>query len=361
MIELNDSQRKTVATGLTILSLTVVGAFVAFVGWHALKALACVASAIIPVISGLFLALFFKPYYGWWKRLVKNPSGAAALMMLSVLVPLGVFLWHFGAFAADQVSNLITQAPELAAKGMDWVHANFPKARELADKLGVPYQDWIELYKVKAAHLGVNVLGYLTGIVGWLVALIFFFYFLTRPNMRGKDYVGKMPFLKDDTKAFVAEQIDAFLDIVVSFFQRQVVICLIEGCLYGLGFALVGLPYGFILGFLLGVLNLVPFFGTVVCLPIALSLAYFGVAGSTLRVVGTVLVWGAGQLLDGYFITPKIQGDKTGLGYAGVIFSFFFWGAVFQSLLGLLLAIPLSAFCVVLWRALKSKYIKPVV
>ena len=361
MIELNDSQRKTVATGLTILSLTVVGAFVAFVGWLALKALACVASAIIPVISGLFLALFFKPYYGWWKRLVKNPSGAAALMMLSVLVPLGVFLWHFGAFAADQVSNLITQAPELAAKGMDWVHTNFPKARELADKLGVPYQDWIELYKVKAAHLGVNVLGYLTGIVGWLVALIFFFYFLTRPNMRGKDYVGKMPFLKDDTKAFVAEQIDAFLDIVVSFFQRQVVICLIEGCLYGLGFALVGLPYGFILGFLLGLLNLVPLLGTVVVLPMALPIAYFGDGGSLLRLVGVLAVWLTGQILDGYLITPKIQGEKTGLGYAGVIFSFFFWGVVFRSMLGLLLAIPLSAFCVVLWRALKERYIKGVI
>ena len=135
MVELNESQRKTVATGLTILSVTVVGAFVAFVGWLALKALAYVSSAIIPVISGLFLALFFKPYYGWWKRLVKNPSGAAALMMLSVLVPVGFFLWHFGAFAADQISNLVTQAPELAAKGVDWLHANFPKARELADKI----------------------------------------------------------------------------------------------------------------------------------------------------------------------------------------------------------------------------------
>jgi len=361
MVELNERQRKTVATGLTILSVTVVGAFVACVGWLALKALAYVSSAIIPVISGLFLALFFKPYYGWWKRLVKNPSGAAALMMLSVLVPVGFFLWNFGAFAADQISNLVTQAPELAAKGVDWLHANFPKARELADTLGIPYQDWIELYKVKAAHLGVSVLGYLTGIVGALVALLFFFYFLTRPDMRGNDYVAEMPFLKDDTKAFVAEQIDAFLDIVVSFFQRQVVICLIEGGLYGLGFAAVGLPYGFLIGFILGVLNLVPFFGTVVCLPIALSLAYFGADGSTWRVAGVVLVWGAGQLLDGYVITPKIQGDKTGLGYAGVIFSFFFWGAVFQSLLGLLLAIPLSAFCVVLWRALKSKYIKPVV
>jgi len=45
MVELNESQRKTVATGLTILSVTVVGAFVAFVGWLALKALAYVCGS----------------------------------------------------------------------------------------------------------------------------------------------------------------------------------------------------------------------------------------------------------------------------------------------------------------------------
>ena len=83
--------------------------------------------------------------------------------------------------------------------------------------------------------------------------------------------------------------------------------------------------------------------------------------GSLLRLFGVLAVWLTGQFLDGYLITPKIQGEKTGLGYAGVIFSFFFWGVVFHSLLGLLLAIPLSAFCVVLWRALKEKYIKGVI
>ena len=121
------------------------------------------------------------------------------------------------------------------------------------------------------------------------------------------------------------------------------------------------IPYGFLIGFGLGVLNLVPFFGSVVCLPLAIPLAYFGEGGGVVDLVGVLAVWLSGQFLDGYFITPKIQGDKTGLGYAGVIFSFFFWWSVFGSLLGLLLAIPLSAFCVVLWRALKSKYIKPVV
>ena len=361
MIEFSESQRKTVATGLTLLSLSVVFAFVTLMAWLAVKVLAYVSPAITPVIAGLFLAMFFKPYYAWWRRLVHNPSAAMTLMLLSVFVPASLLIWHFGSFVVDQASNLVSQAPDLAAKFLDWFHTTFPKAKDLADKLGVPYQDWIEVYKVKVAQVGFSVIGYLTGLASWLVALLFFAYFLTRPDMRGEDYVREMPFLKDDTKGFVAEQINAFLDIVVSFFQRQVVICLIEGCYYGLGFMLVGLPYGFVIGFALGVLNLIPLFGTVICLPIALPLAYFGVEGSTFQLVGVLAVWLVGQVLDGYCITPKIQGDKTGLGYAGVIFSFFFWGAVFQSIIGLLLAIPLSAFCVVLWRALKSRYIKPVV
>ena len=206
-----------------------------------------------------------------------------------------------------------------------------------------------------------SLIKYVVGLASWLVTLIFFVFFLLRPSMKGADYVRELPFLKPQTKNFVAKQIDAFTDILVNFFQRQVVICLIEGILYGTGFMLVGVPYGFLLGFLLGVLNLVPFLGTVLCLPLVLPVAYFGDGGSLYRLIGALSVWLAGQFLDGYLITPKIQGEKTGLGYAGVIFSFFFWGVVFHSMLGLLLAIPLSAFCVVLWRALKQKYIKGVI
>jgi len=147
----------------------------------------------------------------------------------------------------------------------------------------------------------------------------------------------------------------------VSFFQRQTVICLIEGCYYGFGFMLVGLPYGFLIGFSLGVLNLIPLFGSAVCLPLAMPLAYFVHGGSGLRLALVLAVWGVGQFLDGYVITPRIQGNRTGLGYAGVIFSFFFWATLLGPVLGMLLAIPLSAFCVVFWRALKSRYIKPVV
>ncbi|MBO6168155.1 MAG: AI-2E family transporter [Kiritimatiellae bacterium] len=364
MIEFGDNQKKTIANGLTMLSLALVFAFIAFVAWGALKALSYVSSAIVPVVLGFFLSLFFKPYYRWWVKIVRNPTLALVVMLATVFIPLGIFVWYAGSVMADQISNLIAQGPQLVAKVTEWFRATFPKARMLLDNLGVPYEDVAKLYTNyggAAAKAGSGALKCLSTLVTSIVSLIFFVFFLMAPARTGGEIVHEMPFLKDETKLFVAEQIDAFVRILVSFFQRQTLICLIEGVMYGTGFALVGLPYGFLIGFALGVLNLIPLFGSLVCLPVALPLAYFGHDGSATRLVLVLIVWGLGQLADGYFITPRIQGDKTGLGYAGVIFSFFFWATVLGPILGMLLAIPLSAFCTVLWRALKSKYIKPLV
>ena len=86
-----------------------------------------------------------------------------------------------------------------------------------------------------------------------------------------------------------------------------------------------------------------------------------GEAGSVVRLVLVLAVFCVVQVLDGYFITPRIQGKKTGLSVPVIIFSLLFWGVVFRGLLGVLLAIPLSAFIVVVWRLLKNKYIKELI
>jgi len=364
MIEFSDLQKKTIANGLTVLSMTLVLAFVAFVAWGVLKFIAYASAAIVPVVLGFFLSMFFKPYYLWCRRWLKNPTLSLVAMLATVFVPLGLLAWYAGAVVVDQIFNLVNQGPELLKQTVDWFQATFPRLHGLLDQMGIPYRDAGEFYSrygATALKAGTGALKCATGLVTVLVSLIFFVAFLMAETRRGSDVVEHLPFLKNETKAFVAEQFDAFFDILVSFFQRQTIICLLEGVMYGSGFALVGLPYGFLIGFALGVLNLIPLFGSVVCLPVALPLAYFPHGGSLTRLLLVLAVWGCGQLLDGYFITPKIQGDKTGLGYVGVIFSFVFWATVLGPLLGMLLAIPLSAFCVVLWRAVKVQYIKPVV
>ncbi len=361
MVELSSGQKKILAAALSVLAAGVIAFFVVCIGWMVLKAVSFASAALVPLVVGLFLAMFFKPYYYWWLKIARNPSLAVLLMMLSILVPAAVFAWCFGSFALSQISTLMDSAPAYSSSFIKWFNAEFPNAREFADKIQLPYQSWIYSLKESCARYVFGAVGYVTNLLSILVSLVFFVYFITRPSLRGKDFTKEMPFFKDDTKIFVAEQIDSFIDIVVSFSRRQMVICLIEGLMYGAGFHLVGLVHGFWIGFALGLFNFVPLMGTALFLPAALLMAYFGEGASGLLTILVAAVWMAGQILDGYIITPKIQGDKTGLGYAGVIFSFFFWGIVFNSFLGLLLAIPLSAFCVVLWRAVKSRYIKPII
>ena len=364
MIEFSERQRRAVANGLTVLSIAVVFAFVAVVAWAVLKVIAFTAPAIVPLILGFFLALFFRPYYLWWKRIVRNPTLALVTMLATVFVPLGIVLWCVGSVLVEQLAHLLGQGPELVNRVLFWFRETFPSLHSLLLQMGVPYEDLGYMYTTygpSAMKAGAGAVKCLHGVATFLLSMVFFVFFLMTAERRGSEIVAQMPFLKVETRQFLERQIDTFVDILVSFFQRQTVICLVEGVMYGLGFWLVGLPYGFLIGFALGVMNLIPFFGSVFCLPIALALAYFVGDGSLTRLLMTLGVWLSGQLLDGYFITPRIQGGRTGLGYAGVVFSFFFWAIVLGPVLGMLLAIPLSAFCVVLWRAVKAKYIRPVV
>jgi predicted PurR-regulated permease PerM len=64
------------------------------------------------------------------------------------------------------------------------------------------------------------------------------------------------------------------------------------------------------------------------------------------------------QLIEGYVLTPRVMGQRTGLHPMAIIVAVFFWGSALDGILGMILAIPLTAFLVVLWRRAKEKYIE---
>lgn len=66
------------------------------------------------------------------------------------------------------------------------------------------------------------------------------------------------------------------------------------------------------------------------------------------------------QLVD-QIVTTKVQGDGTNLSPVTVVFAYIFWGLVFQSFVGVLLAIPLTAFCKVLWDGLRRELPRDVI
>ena len=138
-----------------------------------------------------------------------------------------------------------------------------------------------------------------------------------------------------------------------AFIRGQTTVCFILAFYYGIGLSVVGLDLGFSIGFIAGLFSFIPYVGSLTGFALSLLLAFTQTASAG-TCIGILVVFALGQVLEGYFLTPKLIGKKVGLHPAWIIFSLFSFGYLF-GFLGVLLAVPTAAVIGVLVRmALKS-------
>ena len=141
------------------------------------------------------------------------------------------------------------------------------------------------------------------------------------------------------------------INIVLSTYVRsQLLIALAMGILYAAGFFLLQVPLALTLGFLTGLLNFVPYLGTLTGL--FLSLSFLALDGASLsQLFGLLLVFVLVQSIEGYYLTPKLLGSHLDLHPLLVLVGLMIGGNLF-GLLGFILSIPLLAITLVLLRFL---------
>ncbi|MFW6198699.1 MAG: AI-2E family transporter, partial [Acidobacteriota bacterium] len=170
-----------------------------------------------------------------------------------------------------------------------------------------------------------------------------------------------LPFLKEETRQDVVYMIREFVDIIVAFFRGQMIVAFLQGLLFAVGFSVVGLRYGFVIGMILGLLNVIPYLGSMLGLGVAIPLSLLQEGGGIVTCLLVLAVFALVQGIEGWVLTPKIMGDRTGLHYMVIIVAIFFWGVALDGILGMILAIPLTAFLASLWRLAREKYIPEIV
>ncbi|MEO1088008.1 MAG: AI-2E family transporter, partial [Acidobacteriota bacterium] len=83
--------------------------------------------------------------------------------------------------------------------------------------------------------------------------------------------------------------------------------------------------------------------------------------GGLVRLAAVMVVFAIVQSIEGYVLTPRIMGERTGLHPMVIIVAIFFWGSALSGITGMILAIPLTAFLVVFWRLAREKYVRELV
>ena len=380
-LRLGAKQSRIVASAITLVALCVLFVLGAAVFWLAVSVVDRYRLVLLPPIVAVILANVVQPVFdatrrALWTRLsrvdpphrLRIPKGAVtavaiAAAVLCILLPLVLFLWLCGKLLVDQLLSLPDAMPDIGA----WLHAKAPQLAAYIDQHGLLssiqnalQSEWLSgsvLSDKAVAAAGVAIshaAEVVQFVAAWLMVPVYMVIYLASRPLEGRDFAKMMVGVTSRTRENVRFLIDEFIRIVVSYFRGQVLVAIIEGPLYGVGFQYVaGVPNGLLLGVAVGLVNIAPYMGTVFVMPIVCLVAY--AHGGLVSVLLAVFVWAAVGLSD-FFISPRISGSRTGLGVFAVIFSILFWGTVMGGLFGVFLAVLLTAFLAVCGRLLVREY-----
>lgn len=132
------------------------------------------------------------------------------------------------------------------------------------------------------------------------------------------------------------------------YIRGQASVCLVLMIFYALGFSIIGLEFGILVGLLAGILSFIPYVGFVIGIILSSFLGLMQGFEMT-QWLSLLALFIIECIFEGYFLTPKLVGKKVGLHPAWIIFALLAGGALF-GFLGVLIAIPVAAVLGVLVR-----------
>ncbi|MDB5858429.1 MAG: hypothetical protein JWQ76_2118 [Ramlibacter sp.] len=142
--------------------------------------------------------------------------------------------------------------------------------------------------------------------------------------------------------------------VLGQYLRGQLLVMLTMAIFYSTGLALFGLDLALPIGFFTGLAMFVPYvgFGIGLILAVLAGLLQFA---SVKALVMVAAVYGTGQVIEGFYLTPRLVGERIGLHPLAVIFALLAFGQLF-GFVGVLVALPASAVLLVAIRRLRAGY-----
>lgn len=129
------------------------------------------------------------------------------------------------------------------------------------------------------------------------------------------------------------------------YFRGQGLVALCAMVLYCIGFSIVGIPLAILLGLLVGVLYMIPYFQYITLIPVAIVCGIDSIGGGPNFWVTfgyCALVYLVSQSICDYILTPHIMGRELGMNPAIILLSLSVWGSL-MGIIGMIIALPVSS------------------
>lgn len=335
---MTDSQKWLILTGLFLS------------GW----VLYLLAPIISPFLTAALLAYLCDPIVD--RLSGKLPRTAAVILVFTLmLVVLLLMLLILVPLLQEQIIALIQRIPEL----ITWAQQTLLPS--LGSTLGVDVGS-INLDSLRDTlmenwrNVG-NVAGLIFSrlsdsgqtIMAWLAFLVLIpvvtFYLLCDWDILLARMRAMIPPRYEKTVVSLVTECDGVLS---EFLRGQLLVMLALSLIYSTGLWVAGIEFALLIGMIAGLISFIPYLGSIVGICIAGTVAIMQYQ-EFIHVIYVFMVFGAGQTIEGLLLSPWLVGDRIGLHPVAVIFAVLAGGQLF-GFVGVLLALPFAAVCLVLLR-----------
>lgn len=328
--------------------------------------------AIIPVLASFALAFLLNPLVqiGQQRGLSRTVAAIVAILLVALVITAFMAyvipdLWSETTKAGAKISENFT--PENAARQRMFLKRYSPALEKVAgDKIEKFLSEPIAFYNenvstattvdeagnVKATGGSGSFILEILGSAFDLFLVPFFVFYLLIDFHRWRESLESLipPRFRDPFRALFDES----GRILEAYVRGQILIGSIMAICYAIGFYFLGVPAWAGIAMIAGLLNAVPYVGTISGIVLACGFSFAG--GSTWGHIAAILgVFAAVQSLEGYYLTPRIMGDRLNLHPMAVFLGLLVGGKLF-GLLGIIMAIPAIAIAKVFFKFLRELY-----
>ena len=262
------------------------------------------------------------------------------------------------------VTNLFNNIPHFADQASNW-STNFIFKDKLINKSDASsylnnylttFNKDISTYFTPGVHIIVgNIMGLSTFFMKLMFGIVISVYLLI--DKESIIFNAKRVAYSIFEETVVIKIVD-FGKVVNTIFNKYLIGKIIDSIIFCIitlvGFIILKIPYALPFSLLIGVTNMIPYFGIIIAMiPIVIITIFFSPIKSLELVIFIAIL----SNLDGWFISPKIIGDKIGLSPLLIILGIVLGGGLF-GILGMLLGIPTIALIKTLLEEFMDKRIK---
>ena len=331
------------------------------VGLIILVLLYVLAPVLTPFALGAILAYLLVPGVDWLhKRRVPRAAGALIMLLFLLLLLVGLLLILVPVLQREvsalyaalpgMVTRLNNTVAPLIREWFGWsVQFDFVTLKTLlAEQVG-QQQDLVSrlLDRVRAGGAAIaGVLGMLL-----LVPVVLFYLLVDWHDLKTRSEL----LIPRRWHALVTGMMAEIDGLLAQFLRGQLSVMLVLAAYYSLTLAVAGFQTALPIGLLTGLLIFIPYVGFLLGLLLAL-LAAFLQFSTWYGLAAVAIIYGVGQIIESFLLTPRLVGERIGLHPLAVIFALLAFGQVF-GFFGVLVALPASAALLVALKRVRGAYL----